>query len=176
MELLFMNKKIITKLEKGLNRHWKNYLDKDYLGSHHLEDGEEMILTIAKFDGEENVQTAEGKKVKQVLYFKEDVPKMIMNITNGNTISALYGTHPENWIGKKIQVHSTKVKAFGEMKSALRVRDSIPTLPISDYEEKLKKAKNLQELKEIWESLPVQSNEQLIKLKDKMKAQYEDTK
>ena len=84
--------KIITKKVKGNNRHWKNFLDKEYLGSHNLEKGEEMLLTIAKFEGEENVMGQDGKEtVKQVLYFKEDAPKMILNITNGSTIAHLCG-------------------------------------------------------------------------------------
>jgi hypothetical protein len=80
--------KIIRKKTKAGNRHWKNFLDKDYLGSHNLEKGEEMLLTIERFEGEELVTKVGGdsneKVPKPVLYFREDVPKMIMNITNGN--------------------------------------------------------------------------------------------
>jgi len=150
--------KIITKKEKGTDRHWKNYLDKDYLGSHNLEKGEEMLLTIAKFEGEEEVQSADGsKKPKPVLYFKEDVPKMIMNITNGNTISSLYGSHPDGWIGKQIQVYATPVKAFGKTQDALRIRDFIPKIEVdvATYKAKLEKATSLDELKKIWVGFPV---------------------
>lgn len=120
--------KIITQKEKGLNRHWKNFIDKDYLGSHNLEKGEEMLLTIARVEGEElvkSVQKPDGES-KTVLYFRENVPKMILNITNATTISNLYGTHPESWIEKKIQVYATQVKAFGKTQDALRIRDFIP--------------------------------------------------
>lgn len=150
--------KIITQKVKGTDRHWKNYLDKDYLGSHNLEKGEEMLLTIAKFEGEEEVQSSDGsKKPKPVLYFQEDVPKMIMNITNGNTISSLYGSHPDGWVGKQIQVYATPVKAFGKLQDALRVRDFIPkiTVDVSTYKTQLEKATNLDELKKIWVSFPV---------------------
>jgi len=127
--------KIITKKEKGGNRHWKNFLDKDYLGSHNLEQGEEMLLTIDRFMGEEQVKGTDGKaQAKPVLYFKEDVPKMIMNITNGNTISTLYGSHPDNWVGKKIQIFATPVKAFGKVQDALRIRDVIPASKIDNKE------------------------------------------
>jgi hypothetical protein len=125
--------KIITKKEKGGNRHWKNFLDKDYLGSHNLEQGEEMLLTIDKFVGEEQVKGTDGKaQAKPVLYFKEDVPKMILNITNGNTISGLYGSHPDNWVGKKIQIFATPVKAFGKVQDALRIRDVVPVQKIDN--------------------------------------------
>ena len=149
---------IITKKEKGTNRHWKNFVDKDYLGSHNLEKGEEMLLTIDRFEGEEMVvkvgSKTEEKVPKQVLYFREDVPKMIMNITNGNTISQLYGTHPDGWIGKKIQVYATPVKAFGKTENALRIRDFIPRIEIdtAPFIAKLEAAKTLEELKAVWRS------------------------
>lgn len=167
--------KIITKKQAGaVNRHWKNYLDKDYLGSHNLEKGEEMLLTIVKFEGEEVVTTADGKKPKQVLYFKEDVPKMIMNITNGNTLTQLYGSHPEAWIGKQIQVFATPVKAFGKTQDALRIRDFVPKIAVDSaaHIAKLRAAKSLDELKTIFSALPrsAQTNTEVVAVKDELKA------
>lgn len=165
--------KILTKVEKGQNRHWKNFLDKDYLGSHNLEKGEEMLLTIEKFVGEEKVKTAEGESLKQVLYFKEDVPKMILNITNGNMLTTLYGSHPEQWIGKQIQVYATPVKAFGKTQDALRIRDFVPKIKVdvAGYTAKLAAAKNLEELKTIWQKFPVsaRNDKDLITKKDELK-------
>lgn len=167
------NTKILTKKEKGQNRHWKNFIDKDYLGSHNLETGEEMLLTIEKFVGEEKVTTGEGEKLKQVLYFKEQVPKMIMNITNGNTMTQLYGSHPDGWVGKQIQVYATSVKAFGKTQDALRIRDFIPkiTVDIDGYEKQLKVAKDLKEMKAIWIKFPVsvRNDSEMIKRKDAIK-------
>lgn len=166
--------KIINKKIKGGNRHWKNFVDKDYLGAHNLEKGEEMLLTIERFVGEEEVTTADGKKEKQVIYFKEDVPKMIMNITNGNTISMLYGSHPDDWSGKQIQVYAASVKAFGKTQDALRVRDFVPKIAVNTtaFAAKLKVAKTQIELREIWVKFPTsaRNDEALIKIKDEVKA------
>lgn len=167
--------KIITKKEKGLNRHWRNFQDKDYIGSHNLEEGEEMLLTIVKFEGEEMVQTTDGtKSPKMVLYFKEDKPKMILNITNAMTIGTLYGTHPDKWLGKQIQIFATPVKAFGKLQDALRIRDFIPkaAVDVSEWEQKLKVAGNIEELKTIWASLPtsVRNDKSMIAIKDGIKA------
>ena len=176
--------KIITKIEKGANRHWKNFLDKDYLGSHNLEKGEEMLLTIEKFEGEEMVNKIEknedtGKKVvvkvpKQVLYFKEDAPKMIMNITNGNTLSTLYGSHPDGWMGKKILVYAARVKAFGVEQDALRIRDVIPKrdIDVAAYVAKLSVATTQTELKAIWITFPRSAiaDADLVKAKDELKS------
>jgi len=150
--------KIITEKVKGNDRHWKNFLDKDYLGSHNLEKGEEMLLTISKFEGEEVVKSQKSPdgEPKAVLYFEEDVPKMIMNITNGNMISHLYGSHPDNWVGKQVQVYAMKVKAFGKTQDALRIRDFVPkiTVDVATYKIKLAKATTLADLKNIWVAFP----------------------
>lgn len=167
--------KILSKKEKGVNRHWKNFLDKEYLGSHNLEKGEEMLLTIEKFVGEETVKTADGDKVKQVLYFKEDAPKLIINISNGNVLSALYGSHPDQWIGKHIQVYVANVKAFGKMQDAIRIRDFIPrrTIDTTQYVAKINAAKDVEDLKKIWTSFPAsaRNDADLITKKDARKAQ-----
>lgn len=166
--------KIINKKIKGTNRHWKNFIDKNYLGSHNLEEGEEMLVTIEKLSGEEEVKSTDGKtSIKPVLYFKEDVPKMIMNITNGNTISSLYGPHPENWIGKQIQIFATPVKAFGKTQDALRIRDFVPKIKVnsSEYVNKLSEAKNLNDLKSIFTSFPVsaRNDAEVVAKKDELK-------
>lgn len=165
--------KILTKKIKANNRHWKNFLDKEYLGSHNLEKGEEMMMTIEKFEGEEEVQTQEGKKTARVLYFKEDVPKMILNITNGNMLAHLYGAHPEDWVGKSIQVYATPVKAFGKTQDAIRIRDFIPKHNINSnaHLKKLNAVKTLDELKAVWVKLPasVRNNAEMIKSKDALK-------
>lgn len=166
--------KIITKIEKGQNRHWKNFLDKDYLGSHNLEKGEEMLLTIEKFVGEETIKSKDGSAtIKPVLYFLEDVPKMIMNITNGNTISTLYGTHPEGWIGKQIQVFAASVRAFGKQQDALRIRDFVPAIKVDveKYTKLLLESKTLVDLKDVWAKFPVsvRNDKTLIAKKDELK-------
>lgn len=152
--------KIIVKKEKGTNRHWKNFLDKNYLGSHNLEEGEELLVTIQKLEGEEKVKVTDGKTTtKPVLYFKEEVPKMIMNITNGNTITSLYGSHPDGWIGKQIQIFTAKdIKGFGKTNiEALRIRDFKPKAEIDSkgWMDKLSEATTLTELATIWKSLPL---------------------
>lgn len=173
--------KILKKKEKGINRHWKNYCDKEYLGAHNLEIGEEFLLTIARFEGEEMVQAADGtKSSKSVLYFKEDKPKMILNITNASIIAALYGNHPEDWIGKQVQIYSASVKAFGKQQDALRVRDFIPKIEVDvvEYGQKMDVAKNVEELKTIWAAFPVsvRNNEEMIALKDRIKARLSGPK
>ena len=169
-----METTIITEKIKGTNRHWKNFLDRNYLGSHNLEKNEEMLLTIVKFEGEEMVQSGDGdKRPMVVIYFKENVAKMILNITNANTISALYGSQPDKWINKQIQVYATPIKAFGKTQDALRVRDFVPKhdVDVKGYQAKLAKATTLEELKKIWISFSssARNNKEVVEAKDIIK-------
>lgn len=174
-----MNKKIITKIEKGRDRHWKNFLDRDYLGGHNLEKDEDMIVTIKKVEGEEQVKNHQTKEssVHIVLYFQEDIPKMILNITNASTISMLYGNHIENWEGKQIQLMTVKVKAFGKEHDALRVRDVVPkkTMTKTQAIALLEKCDNLETLKKTWISLDnkFQNIKEVIDLKESLKTKLQ---
>ena len=52
---------------------------------------------------------------------------MILNATNNKTIAKLFKTpYIEQWTGRKIQIYTEKVKAFGEVWDALRIRPFLP--------------------------------------------------
>lgn len=107
--------------------HWKKLTNPDYLGSYSLEDGQDLILTIQNVR-QEVVTGPEGKKEDcLVCYWKEPVKPMILNVTNAKMIEKLLKTpYIEQWSGKRIQIGSEKVKAFGEIVDALRVRSVLP--------------------------------------------------
>lgn len=111
-----------------IKTHWRKLTNPDYLGAYSLENGQDMILTIAAVK-EEAVTGTEGKTSNCVVcYFAEfGVKPMILNHTNLKTITKLYNTpYVEDWKGKRIQIYSKRVKAFGEIVDALRIRDFIP--------------------------------------------------
>lgn len=107
--------------------HWKKLTNPDYLGAYSIENGQDMILTIS-YVREEKVVGTDGKKDDCVVcHFQEKCKPMILNSTNMKMIAKLYDTpYIEDWQGKKIQVGIEKVKAFGEIVEALRVRNFIP--------------------------------------------------
>lgn len=109
-----------------MKTHWKKLTNPNYLGAYSIEDGRDLVLTI-KYVREEQVIGADGKKDDCVVaYFYENKP-MILNATNMKTITKLFGTpYIEDWVGRKIQVGIEKVKAFGDIVEALRVRKTIP--------------------------------------------------
>lgn len=107
--------------------HWKKLTNPDYLGAYVLTPGQELVLTISCV-GNELVTGTDGKKEDcLVMHFTEPVKPMILNATNSKTITKLFKTpYVEEWHGRKIQIYSEKVKAFGEIVDALRIRPFLP--------------------------------------------------
>lgn len=117
--------------------HWKKLTNPDYLGAYSVLDaGHDLILTI-KSVSEELVCGADGKKEQCVVArFYEPEKPMILNKTNMKSIEKLYSTpFIEEWTGKKIQVYSARVKAFGDTVDALRIRPTVPKAPVMKCEE-----------------------------------------
>lgn len=107
--------------------HWKKTKNPDYLGAWALQPGELLTLTIKAIKSE-MVTGSDGKKSEEtVCYFKENYKPMILNTTNCKAIEKCHNTpYIEDWIGKQIAVESKKVRAFGDVVDALRIRDKLP--------------------------------------------------
>lgn len=111
--------------------HWRKILNTDYLGGFDLADDQgkfnDIVVTI-KDVKRETVKDQNGKEdVCLVAHFKESVKPMILNVTNSKTITKLLKTpYIERWAGNRIQIGTEKVKAFGEIHDALRVRNYPP--------------------------------------------------
>jgi hypothetical protein len=109
--------------------HWKKLTNPNYLGAYSIDDGKDLILTI-KSVANEMVVGSDGKKEECVVaHFVEHGTKpMILNSTNMKMISKLFGTpFIEQWTSRKIQIGTERVKAFGEVTDALRVRNRLPS-------------------------------------------------
>ena len=107
--------------------HWKQLTNPDYIGAYALEPGKDIIGTI-KYVKNEMVVGSDGKKEECIVaHFIEDFKPMILNVTNCKMIQKIYGTpYIEEWAGCKIQIYSEKVKAFGDVVEALRIRPNAP--------------------------------------------------
>lgn len=106
--------------------HYQEYF-KSFLGGWSFENGDET-LTIESV-AEEEMYDAEtgGKKKGLVAHFREKDLPMVLNVTNCETISEVTGSDKiADWIGKKIIVGTSKIKAFGKVHDAIRVRSTIP--------------------------------------------------
>ena len=105
---------------------YRKFMDKNYLGSWDVPDGEDLILTIDKAH-QDDVKNERGSERKLTIHFVEDYKPMILNATNSKAISKAYGSSKvEDWAGKKIGIYTTKVTAFGGTTDALRIRNYPP--------------------------------------------------
>jgi len=123
--------------------HWKKLTNPDYLGSYSIENGQDLILTIGTVKNEV-VTGSDGKKEEcTVCHFKENAKPMILNSTNMKQITKLYNTpYIEEWANKQIQIGTEKVKAFGEVVDALRVRKQLPKVKSDKPAPKCKRCSN----------------------------------
>lgn len=106
--------------------HYQEYF-KSFLGGWSFENGDKT-LTISKI-GEEEMYDAEtgGKKTGLVMHFEEEDLPMVLNVTNCDTIAEVTGTDKiAGWVGRKIIVGTSKIKAFGKTHDAIRVRNQKP--------------------------------------------------
>lgn len=105
---------------------YRQFMDKNYLGSWDVPDGEDLILTI-DHAAKDEVKNERGSEKKLTIHFVEDKKPMILNATNSKAISAAVGsTKVEDWAGQKIAIYTTKVTAFGGTTDALRIRTTAP--------------------------------------------------
>lgn len=106
--------------------HWKKMTNTNYFGSWDLEAGKDMIVLIKEVR-KETIQNAQGREEKAVAYLDGGLKPLILNTTNLKAIAKALGSpYIEDWAGRKIQLYTEKVAAFGEITEAVRVRDFDP--------------------------------------------------
>lgn len=64
---------------------------------------------------------------RPVLYFQGKEKGMVLNKTNGRTISQIYGGETEHWAGKSIRLFPTETDYQGKRVPCIRV--GVPTKP-----------------------------------------------
>ena len=110
---------------------WKKIVsDPDYLGEADFNEGEEKVVTIDQVVSGVKVKTAEGTSEKAVVYFRERIKPMILNVARSKAIAKVAGSKfIEDWVGVSIQLYiDDNVKAFGDVVSAVRVRPRKPVI------------------------------------------------
>jgi hypothetical protein len=123
--------------------HWKKTFNKDYLGAHDLDEGQELKLIIKDVKVTE-VTDPNGKKGKcNVAYFTSKTKPMILNVTACKQIKRFTeSNYIEDWKNVAIQVYvKTGIKAFGEETEGLRIRDYQPKLTKPEFTPKHEKWK-----------------------------------
>lgn len=114
--------------------HWKKLTNPNYLGAYSLDDGKDIYLTIRELRMEPVVGSDGKREDCAVCYWQENEKPMIMNSTNMKMIAKLTGSpYIEKWPGTKVRIGTERVRAFGTVTDALRIRDekvaSEPPIP-----------------------------------------------
>ena len=113
-------------MSNKLTGDYRKYMDKNYLGSWDIPEGEDLILTISNVE-QDDVKNERGSERKLTIHFAEDYKPLIMNATNCDRITKAYGSPKvEDWVGKRIALTTEKVPAFGSVKDAVRIRPYPP--------------------------------------------------
>ena len=113
---------------KEVTGHWKKLVkDPKYLCDADFADGQEIAVTISSIT-EDVVISTEGKSNKAIVHFKENIKPLVLNVINSKNIAKVTGKKEvENWKGHRILLYvDPKVKAFGEVVAAVRVRPYAP--------------------------------------------------
>lgn len=110
--------------------HWKKLDNPDYMGAYSFQPNEEKTLTIARVGQEEVYNPSSSKKETcTVAHFKENEKPMILNNTNCKMISKVHNTpYIDDWVGLAFVVGVQKVKAFGDVVDAVRIKNKKPNL------------------------------------------------
>jgi len=112
-----------------MKTHWKKAFNKDYLGSHDLEDGKDLVAVIDHVEVRE-VKDSTGKSSNcNVAVFTTKIKPMILNVTNCKTVKAFAGSnYIEDWKNVPVTICIREVAAFGETVEALRIKQTQPSM------------------------------------------------
>jgi hypothetical protein len=158
--------------EPSQTTHWKNLFPSKMLllGSHNLNDGEELIAEIESVDVQD-IRSSSGQMEQVPVARFVNAPPMVLNITNTRAIASLYGDQYGDWVGKSIQIYAVNVRAFGSEQMALRVREAIPDTKqdVSQYEAAILAAETMQELQKAFMGIPKHIKPRLVAAKDQQK-------
>lgn len=158
----------------------------NYLGGWDLQDSSgktvDIIVTIKEVKQKETFnQKSQTMEPVLTVYFQEVKP-IILNATNCKTLCKVTDTeYIELMVGKKIQLTTKKIRAFGEMHDAIRIvskpssqlMNATAPKPVDEADciTRLEKANTLALMAEIWTSLTKEerANVSVLAKKDELK-------
>ncbi len=110
-----------------MKTHWKKAFNKEYLGSHDLEDSKDIRAEIAHVEVR-SVKNSSGEAADcNVAVFKGKLKPMILNVTNCKTVKKFAGSNfIEDWKNLPVTIGISEVRAFGEVTEGLRIRTNQP--------------------------------------------------
>lgn len=88
--------------------------------------GRDVTLTIKSISKSDLQLKGGGKQRKPVITFEETDKKLVLNVTNSDSIAQLYGFQAADWVGKRITLFPTTATFGRDTVDAIRVREVVP--------------------------------------------------
>jgi len=82
-----------------------------------------ITVTVQRVSWEKMKDQDGNEENKPVIWFVEQEKGMVLNRTNAGTLTALFGSDVNKWIGQRAILGTEMVTAFGATKPALRFRN-----------------------------------------------------
>ena len=108
--------------------HYRKLFNSDYIGAYDLEDGDKTVTIESVTKEDVFVPQSGTSDEKMIIRFSDARKAMVCNRTNADSIASLHGPDVDQWVGKPITLYVAKVKAFGGVTEAIRVRTPEKTL------------------------------------------------
>lgn len=106
---------------------WEKVIDNNFISSEMIgTEGAEKVVTIKDIDMAECYDEQTKQKVKKRTVFFEECKPLVLNKTNAKTLKRLFSPNSDNpadCVGHKITLKVEKVKAFGKMTDAIRIKE-----------------------------------------------------
>ena len=90
--------------------------------------GQKVTLTLKDIVGEGLMSEDGGANLEWIASFSERPLQLVINKTNAFCMYRMFGGDPHSWIGRRITLFPTTVKAFGAVQDCIRVWGS-PDIP-----------------------------------------------
>lgn len=113
--------------------HYRKVMKSDHLGVADLEEFIEekrpLVFTIKHVKQEFNVSVAGRKGNFNIAYFEEPIKPLVLNSTNGKTVSSFNNNSPwiEDWAGTEVELYiDPNVTLMKETTGGIRIRKAKP--------------------------------------------------
>lgn len=118
----------MAKIECNVKFNGKIMMRGKYIGAAEFEGGDHDY-TIKSIE-QKDVEYEEGEDSEEawIVSFEETARQLSLNKTNCAAIGNIHGDNANEWIGKRVTLYPARVKAFGIMQDAVRVRPNAPNI------------------------------------------------
>lgn len=80
--------------------------------------GRQVTVTMSRVE----IEDISGGDRKPVLYFQNKEKGLVLNKTNSNIISAVFGDETDDWVGQSVQLYEAMVDFQGKQVPAIRLK------------------------------------------------------